>query len=41
MMYFDIHVVASLALVASLVGISVAGVKLLRDAIKRDADAAR
>lgn len=40
-MYVDIHVAASIVLVASMVGISVAGVKLLRDAMKRDADAAR
>ncbi|ERS91202.1 MULTISPECIES: hypothetical protein [Halomonas] len=40
-MYVDTHVLASLALIASLIGISVVGVKLLREAMKRDADAAR
>nr|WP_298249964.1 hypothetical protein [uncultured Halomonas sp.] len=40
-MYVDIYVVASIALVASLVGISVVGVKLMRDAMKRDADSVR
>ncbi|MDY7117782.1 hypothetical protein RAN53_15655 [Halomonas sp. SSL-5] len=40
-MYVDTHVIASLALIVSMLGISVVGVKLLREAIKRDADAAR
>ncbi|WP_273144580.1 hypothetical protein [Halomonas sp.] len=40
-MYVDIYVVASIVLVASLVGISAVGVKLMRDAMKRDADSVR
>lgn len=40
-MYVDTHVIASLALVASMVVLSVVGIKLLRQAIKRDAEASR
>ncbi|MBB3232999.1 hypothetical protein [Halomonas stenophila] len=40
-MYLDTHVIASLALIASLVGISVGGIALLRQAMKRDAARAR
>ncbi|WP_269816236.1 MULTISPECIES: hypothetical protein [Halomonas] len=40
-MYVDTHVIASLALIISMLGISVVGAKLLREAMKRDADAAR
>ncbi|HSH56938.1 MAG TPA: hypothetical protein VK965_03195 [Halomonas sp.] len=40
-MYVDIHVATSVILIASMIGISAFGVKLLRDAMKRDADAPR
>lgn len=40
-MYVDTHVIASLALIASMVVLSVVGIKLLRQAIKRDAEASR
>ncbi|MFO8046889.1 MAG: hypothetical protein R6U30_13595 [Halomonas sp.] len=40
-MYVDTHVVASLVLIASMFVITVVGIKLLRQAIKRDAEAAR
>jgi len=36
-MYLDTHVIASLALIASMLVISGVGVKLLRQAMKRDA----
>lgn len=36
-MYFDTHVIASLALISSMLVISVIGAKLLRDAMRRDA----
>ncbi|GKW50722.1 hypothetical protein [Halomonas sp. NCCP-2165] len=36
-MYFDTHVVASLALIGSMFVISGVGIKLLRDAMRRDA----
>ncbi|WP_279626218.1 hypothetical protein [Halomonas aestuarii] len=40
-MYLDTHVIASLALIASMLVIGGVGVKLLRQAIKRDAADAR
>ncbi|MDI5985189.1 hypothetical protein QLQ85_10315 [Halomonas sp. M4R5S39] len=36
-MYVDTHVIASLALIASMVVITGVGIKLLRQAMKRDA----
>lgn len=40
-MYLDTHVIASVVLIGSMIVLSGVGVKLLRQAIKRDADAAR
>ncbi|WP_281261082.1 hypothetical protein [Halomonas denitrificans] len=40
-MYLDTHVIASLALIASMLVISGVGIKLLRHAMKRDASGAR
>ena len=40
-MYLDTHVIASLALIASMLVIGGVGAKLLRQAIKRDAADAR
>ncbi len=40
-MYVDTHVVASLVLIASMIVITGVGLKLLRQAIKRDAEGAR
>ncbi len=40
-MYLDTHVVASLALIASMFVITGVGFKLLRQAMKRDAEGSR
>ncbi|MDR5868530.1 hypothetical protein [Halomonas koreensis] len=40
-MYLDTHVIASLALIASLIGIAGGGIALLRQAMRRDASRAR